>query len=107
LVPDVILNRVKDNIDYREGIDEWKLVHKYPEVIVKPFSVPRYINQQKFKDEHILELKREAGLAMQRETRILMPYLKTLEPKELQINLNRLRDKAYQEAKAKIALKYY
>jgi hypothetical protein len=107
LVPDVILNRVKDNIDYREGIAEWKLVHKYPEVIVKPFSVPRYINKQKFKDEHILELKRDAGLIMQRETKMLLPYLNTLDAKELQINLNRLRDKAYQEAKDNIALKYY
>jgi hypothetical protein len=35
------------------------------------------------------------------------PYLKTLDAKKLQINLNRLRDKAYQEAKAKIANKYY
>lgn len=37
MIPDVILKMAKENLDYREGIREWELLHKYEEVTIGGF----------------------------------------------------------------------
>lgn len=107
LVPDVILHQVKENIDYREGLKEWQLVHKYPEVIVKPFYPPRTINKQKIKDEHIMEFKEVAGERFRKSVNSKYSRLDKYPPEELQVVLDGLRSDAHDYSRKALERKYY
>jgi hypothetical protein len=103
LVPDMILMNLKDNIDIREGMPEWRLVHKYQEVVVTPFNPPKNLMDGRlFKEEWELEYKKLAGEQFREMVNNSYDKLEQLEPVKLQVVLNKYHDAARTVAGAKV-----
>jgi hypothetical protein len=105
-IPDDVIHALKDNMNIREGIKEWQLIHKYPEVIVSAFRPPkRLLNGKLFKDEDILEYKRIAGKTFREIVNDQYEELSKMPPDELQFVLDILKENAHKVAVGELTLR--
>lgn len=99
LVPDIALKGIKDNLDYRDNLKEWKLLRKYPQVIVSNFELPKSIkknyNIYESKKSEFLEL---AGTNFRRMVDQNYSRLDKMDAEKLQKYLNLYRTTARKKA---------
>lgn len=99
LVPDMLLKMAKENLDYRESIEEWNLIHKYDEVVVGSFLPPFTHDGKRLTDEQRNHYKEEAGLVFRSLVQKKMNRFKRFDAKRLQKELLKEKRKASKRAK--------
>ena len=102
LIPDMVLQTIKENLDYREGLKEWKLIQKYPEVTVSRFTAPDTYRSKKVDEEKQNDYVMKAGLEFRELINDNYDRLDDMEPIELQEKLNQYRLRAMGKAKREV-----
>jgi hypothetical protein len=116
LVPDVILDEIKENRDYRMTKPEWQLIYKYPEVTLgERFRPPDKIKVMnnvlntftgktvEMDDKQKNMYTKIAGESLRGSIHDNLRYLNTLGPVELQQRLNMYRGWAIEDARGYFA----
>lgn len=106
LVPDIILKMAKDNLDYREDLKEWKLLHKYEQVTIGgSYLPPQSFEGKELTDEQKDEFVRTAGMEMRRLVNSHWESLNNMTPEKLQGRLTKYKGTALNKAEREVLKK--
>lgn len=99
LIPDMVLKMAKDNLDYREDLKEWKLLHKFEEVTVGgSFLPPQTYEGKEVTDAQKDEYARIAGMEMRRLVNSHWDALNEMDAERLQKRLLKYKSTARKKA---------
>jgi len=104
LIPDIILKEAKENLDYREGYKEWKLLHKYEEVVVGTFRAPKNYKGYKLTGDDQDDYMRNAGEYLRKLVDNKYDQLNKMDKVDLQRILTKYKGKASTYAKLQIPI---
>lgn len=105
LIPDIALKMAKDNLDYRENYKEWKLLWKYPEVVVGGFLAPDLYKGKKLDNDQKDSFMRLAGERMRYMVDQSYSKLNKMEALDLQQKLQHFKEKSREYALKEVVLK--
>jgi hypothetical protein len=97
-VPDWFSRYFKPNLDYRETLPDWNIIHKYPEVEGGSFYPPDRHKGNTLDDDMKIEFKTIAGEMMSEKIYENMAELDNMGPFDLQVEINTLKKRARAEA---------
>lgn len=105
-IPDYILKLAKENLDYRENIKSWNLLHKYENVVLGRFKPPtRDKYKNKLTNQQMDEYMEIAGLRMRKYVEDHYDDLNQKDRKKLQEKFWEFKGKSATHAKSKISKK--
>lgn len=104
--PDFILKTATENLDYRENIKSWNLLHKYDNVVLGRFKPPKRDKyKNKLTNQQMDEYMVLAGKRMRKYVEDNYSNLNKKDRKKLQEKLWEYKRKSAQHAKRKISNK--
>jgi len=101
-IHEAVLKQATDNVNYRDGIPEWELLWKHPEVTIGNFLPPLSHEGERLTDEQRNNYQEEAGLRMRDEVSRRMNRLQRMDKEDLQKELFRLRRRSASRARSAI-----
>jgi len=105
LVPDVVLQMAKTNLDYKEDKKAWQVVWKHPGVMIGSFGKIKEVGGKRATKEQQEEYQRVAGERLREQMENSYETLIKMEPVKLQERLSKMKSQAGSYAKSRLKAK--